>query len=179
MKKIISSNQIEDAIEYIADILNDRFTLIKDDCIAVVSVLDGGIYFTTDLTREFTFPHELHTFGINTYEKDCCFSTEKSVVITKTFDVDLLDKKHIIILDEFNDSGDTIRFILNYMKESYIFPQSISIATLIKRKSSTTTFSSDSLYCWGIEVEDDQWLVGYGLNDDLGHNRNLRDIYSL
>jgi hypoxanthine-guanine phosphoribosyltransferase len=50
-------------------------------------------------------------------------------------------------------------------------PNRISVVSLLKRRS-----DDHPIDLYGFEI-DDEWVVGYGL-DDMGLNRNLENIYA-
>ena len=54
-------------------------------------------------------------------------------------------------------------------------PSSITIVTLLTRESSPPP-PKPSHHAFTIK---DEWVIGYGLNDEKGYNRNLRSIWAL
>jgi hypoxanthine-guanine phosphoribosyltransferase len=53
------------------------------------------------------------------------------------------------------------------------------VVTLFKRKSQPSLILPvDGIHYNGFEVEE-EWLVGYGLDDENGYYRNLSNVYSV
>ena len=81
--------------------------------------------------------------------------------------------KHVLIIEEIIDSGRTLKFLFDRLKQSG--PASVEIVTLLD-KASKRVVDVQAKYV-GRPI-DDQFLVGYGL--DLEERcRNLPDVYYL
>jgi hypoxanthine phosphoribosyltransferase len=75
-----------------------------------------------------------------------------------------------LVVDDICDSGSSIMEML-FMVNSRI-PECVKVVTLLKRKGGV-----DLTNFHGFEI-DDEWVVGYGL-DDNGLKRELQDIYKV
>ena len=67
--------------------------------------------------------------------------------------------KDVIIVEDIVDSGNTIRYIKDIFKTRHV--NSIKVCSLIKRNRKE---HDDIVDYYGFIVDDDKWLVGYGLD---------------
>ena len=78
--------------------------------------------------------------------------------------------KQVYIVDDIVDTGKTMFEIL--LRVNDMRPADVKIVTLLKRKKDSPPVDH---FCFEI---DDEWVVGYGL-DDNSLKRNYRNIYKL
>jgi hypoxanthine phosphoribosyltransferase len=81
--------------------------------------------------------------------------------------------KHVYLVDDIYDSGNTMKAVIEYLEVKH--PASISIVTLLTRK--TSGIPSVPFYN-GFKI-DDEWVVGYGCDDERGFSRNLNAVFAL
>ena len=74
------------------------------------------------------------------------------------------------IIEDIIDSGETMKEVFFHLNSQ--LPKSINIVTLLKRKG-----SDHPMDFYGFEIND-EWVIGYGL-DDNWLQRNLPDIYKI
>ena len=128
-----------------------------------ICVLRGAFMFFTDLVKhmdecEIDFIRAKSYAGI----------TQGTVKITTSIDTDI-SRKDVYIIDDIFDTGETMNELLRHLK--LYDPKSITPVTLFKRWSSN---HPDLIY--GFELTDESWLVGYGLDNEKGFQRNLKHI---
>ena len=93
------------------------------------------------------------------------------MILDKSLDV---TNKHVYIIDDIYDSGITMNALANHF---YQFdPVSVQMVTLIKRYINEVNMPVGSLY--GFEITD-EWVVGFGMDDDLGKKRSLPYILAI
>ena len=131
-----------------------------------ICVLNGAFMFFTDLVKqvgkcEIDFIRAKSYAGI----------TQGTVKITKSIEIDI-SRKDVYLVDDIYDTGETMKELINHLK-SYE-PKSITPVTLFKRWNS---HHSDLIY--GFELKDETWLVGYGLDNEKGFQRNLKHILGI
>ncbi|WP_312322436.1 phosphoribosyltransferase family protein, partial [Soonwooa sp.] len=101
--------------------------------------------------------------------------TESSGIVFKEMELtkDIKDR-HIILMEDIVDTGNTIENLFTYFKETQR-PKSIKVASLLlKPDVYKKEFKIDYL---GKEIPN-KFVLGYGLDyDELG--RNLKDLYQL
>jgi hypoxanthine phosphoribosyltransferase len=131
-----------------------------------ICVLNGAFMFFTDLVKrvdecEIDFIRAKSYNGI----------TQSIVKISKSVEIDI-SRKDVYLIDDIYDTGETMKALTQHLNLSG--PKSITPVTLFKRWSS---HNPDLIY--GFELHDESWLVGYGLDDEKGLQRNLKHIVGL
>jgi hypoxanthine phosphoribosyltransferase len=136
----------------------------------IVGVLNGAVFFFTDLVRAMTIPLKIDFIRAASYGSGS--SSCGSVRLTKDLEIPVKDKP-VILVEDIIDTGLTLLKILDIMVKKS--PESIKICSLIdKQERREKNIPID--YC-GFQVKEG-FLVGYGMD----HNeqfRCLRDIYKL
>jgi len=136
----------------------------------LIGVLNGAVFFLTDLAREMTIPVKMDFVRAVSYGSGS--SSSGSVRLTKGLEIQTRDKP-VILIEDIIDTGLTLSKILDIMREKS--PESIKICALIdKQERREKNISVD--YC-GFKL-DEGFLVGYGL-DYNEQFRCLKDIYKL
>ena len=131
-----------------------------------ICILNGGFMFFTELVKHLSPNIEIDFIQASSYEgKD----NSGGVKITNELKTDLKGKQ-VYLVDDLVDTGNTMREILFYLEDYR--PSDVKIVTAFHRKNSP--HHVDHYAC---EVKD-EWLVGYGL-DDNGLKRNLPELYEL
>lgn len=164
MKKVYTEENIDTVTSRLAHSINGDY---EGKNPVIIGVLNGCYLFISDLTKKIKIDHEVDFVRIKSYHKNK--STGK-VHYTKKWEIDL-ENRHVIVCEDTVDSGLTLDQLLPRVRFSK--PASLEVVTLIKRASCQT----DIKYV-GITHENDDFLVGYGLDND-GKMRNLKDIYKL
>ena len=131
-----------------------------------ICVLNGAFMFFTDLVKrvdecEIDFIRAKSYNGI----------TQSIVKISKSVEIDI-SRKDVYLIDDIYDTGETMKALIQHLNISG--PKSITPVTLFKRWSS---HNPDLIY--GFELHDESWLVGYGLDDENGLQRNLKHIVGI
>ena len=131
-----------------------------------ICVLNGAFMFFTDLVKhvgecEIDFIRAKSYMGI----------TQTNVSISKSIEIDI-SRKDVYLVDDIYDTGETMKALIQHLNLNN--PKSITPITLFKRWSS---HNPDLIY--GFELQDESWLVGYGLDDENGLQRNLKHIVGL
>jgi len=143
--------------------------------LTVIAVLNGSLMFMADLLRRIPLPLKLDCLSVASYHGKA--QTSGEVIFNQIALPDVQDR-HILILDDILDSGNTLAAIREKLKTAR--PRSIKVCVLLsKKKQRSRKVDADYL---GFEIED-EFVVGYGLDYDQ-HYRNLpyvgvlrRDLY--
>jgi hypoxanthine phosphoribosyltransferase len=167
MVPILSRAQIEKKVHELANRIS------KDYCgkeIVLVGVLKGAFIFLADLVRELAVPAQIAFIRLASYGANT--STSGRIRITKDIELDI-QGRHVLIVEDIVDSGLTIAYLLNHLKQRR--PESIRICALIdKRERRKVRLQVD----YAGHVVDQGFLVGYGLDFDEKY-RNLPEVYHL
>jgi len=165
--KYLNRHEIDAAVQNIANRINADY---EGQSVVLVGVLKGAIVFMADLVRHLKMDVEVEFVRLSSYGK--ARTSSGTVTILKDIQADIRGK-HVLIVEEIIDSGRTLKFLYERLKQSG--PVSVEIVTLLD-KSSKRVVDVPVKYV-GRTIED-QFLVGYGL--DLEERcRNLPDVYYL
>ena len=134
-----------------------------------LGVLSGAFLFLSDLVRKTTFDSRLAFVKISSYE-----GIESTGNIKQHLGIDFdIEGKDIIIVEDIVETGHSMNYLLDYLKQRN--PSSISICTLFFKPEKF-------LYEYNIDYIampiGNEFIVGYGLDyNQIG--RSLKDIYVL
>ncbi|HWY40475.1 MAG TPA: hypoxanthine phosphoribosyltransferase [Chthoniobacterales bacterium] len=132
--------------------------------LTVIAVLNGSLVFMADLMRRIQLPLRLDCLSVASYHGKAQTSGE---VIFKQVALPDVQDRHILILDDILDSGNTLAAIRERLETAR--PRSIKICVLLsKKKERAHKVDADYL---GFEIGD-EFVVGYGLDYDERY-RNL------
>jgi hypoxanthine phosphoribosyltransferase len=153
IEKIIYTNeQIVEASKKMAAELNEEY---KGKEVVIVSILSGALPFTMELIKHLEFDVYLDFLKSSSYEFDKKISEPKIEYAAK---IPLTDR-HVIIVDEIIDSGETIEKVTRVL-EGYQ-PASIAIAALLVKPERIKPTVKE-FYCY--EHATDDFLIGFGLD---------------
>jgi hypoxanthine phosphoribosyltransferase len=168
---LISRDRIADRINELGQQIRDDLESIDDDGeIMLVPILTGSIIFVADLMR--CLPQKIR-IGVVTASSYPGKSTQsKGVQIAGALPNDL-EGKHVLIVDDILDSGNTIRVVREEIAKRH--PKSVRACVLL-RKTIPSAMETPCEYV-GFDIPD-AFVVGYGLDYD-DYYRNLPDIGTL
>lgn len=132
--------------------------------VIVIGILRGSIMFMADLSRHFEFACSLEFMALSSYGNGTTSSGQ--VQITKDLTCDI-EGKHILVIEDIMDSGNTLAYLLNVLKQRR--PASVRLCVLLDnpaRRKQNVEIS----YC-GFQIPN-AFVVGYGL-DYAQYYRNL------
>jgi hypoxanthine phosphoribosyltransferase len=165
--KYLTQNDIDVSVQSLAQKINQDY---QGQDVVLVGVLKGAILFMADLARALKMNTEIEFVRLSSYGK--ARTSSGTVTIIKDIQADIRNK-HVLIVEEIIDSGRTLKFLYDRLKQSS--PASVEIVTLLDKASKRVV---DVPVKYIGRTIDDQFLVGYGL--DLEERcRNLPDIYYL
>lgn len=169
MKVLFEKPQIENRIKEIGvQILNRH----KEETtpIVLIGVLNGGFMFYSKLVDQLAL-----------LDPQCDFIRVKSykgrehevpeIIIPSSLDV---KNKFVYIIDDIYDTGLTMQVLKNQFTN--LGASGVSVVTLIKRAINEVDMPMNSLY--GFEIHD-EWVVGYGMDDEEGRKRSLPYILAV
>ena len=122
----------------------------------IVSILKGGVYFLTDLTRSINIPHVIDFMVVSSYGD----SQETSGIVRLVKDLkEDIRRRHVILIEDIIDTGLTLDYLLKNLKARE--PASIEVCSFLS-KPSRRKIEVPVKYL-GYEVPD-EFAVGYGLD---------------
>lgn len=128
-----------------------------------ICVLNGAFMFFTDLVKNVN-ECEIDFISAKSYTG----TTQGEIKLLKDITVDITGRD-VYLIDDIFDSGNTINFLTQHLAHQK--PKSIVPVVLFKKWCST---HPELIY--GFELENESWLIGYGLDDEKGLRRNLKHI---
>ena len=167
MRELISAKDIEIKTKIIGKQIAAEHRGDKTPII-MVGLLNGCFAFYSDLVRAMPIDVECDFMRVKSYVN----RKQGDIQITKDLET-RIKGKHVYLVDDILDSGNTMNAVLDYLQVKK--PASISIVTLITRETSPTP-EQKSYHAFTIK---DEWIVGYGMDNDKGHMRNLPSIWAL
>lgn len=132
--------------------------------LTIIAVLNGSLMFMADLLRRIPLPLKLDCLSVASYHGKARTSGE---VIFKQIALPDVQGRHILILDDILDSGNTL--VALWEKLLAAGPRSIRVCVLLS-KNTHRACAVNADYV-GFEIED-EFVVGYGLDYDERY-RNL------
>ena len=167
MEILIPEYKIERRVRAMAHRLSEEHKASDNSLPPVmICVLNGAFMFFTDLVKDMGIDVQIDFIRAKSYEgKD----NSGGVKITKHLDLELKGKR-VYIVEDIIDTGQTMIEILQHVNDK--MPAEVNIVTLVQRKEAKMPIDH---YCFEI---DEEWIVGYGL-DDNSLKRNYRNIYKI
>jgi len=166
LEEIFSQAEIETRIAELAQQISQDYT---GKTPILIGVLNGSIFFLTDLAKRLTVDCELDFIKVSSYHS----GTQSSGTVRLLKDIScIVTDRDVIIVEDIIDSGLTARFLKHRILENS--PKSVTFASLLlKPECLKLKFKADYI---GFEVPD-RFLVGYGLDLDQKF-RNLPSIWA-
>ena len=164
LRVLMSEEQIKTRIQEMGDELYDQF---ENKNPMFVGVLNGCFIFMADLVRATQLKSEVEFIGLSSY-KNGTVSTG-NVQITRDLQRDITGR-HIIIVEDILDSGNTLYFLKGYLMSKGA--ASVSIATLLDKPERREKPIKADYFCFEVPNE---FVVGYGL-DYAERYRNLPEV---
>jgi hypoxanthine phosphoribosyltransferase len=162
----IPFEQIQKSVEKLAAEIESDY---QGKEVVFVGVLNGAFRFVSELMNSIDLPCEVSFVKMASYEGT---STTGEVNQLIGFN-EPLTNKHVIVLEDIVDTGNTVVKIMQEMNNMQA--ASVAIATLLFKPEA---YKKDIPVKYvGIEIPND-FIVGFGLDFD-GLGRNLNDIYKI
>jgi hypoxanthine phosphoribosyltransferase len=162
MKILFDKQKIQDKIFKLAFKISQRH---RNDStpIVFVCVLNGGFMFFSDLIKNISPSNfECDFIRVKSY-----LGQEQGEIITIKGIETSIENKHVYLIDDIYDSGRTVDYLIKNLSKRN--PKSINVVTVIKREKNAVSIENlDYLF----EIKD-EWVWGYGMDDEDGFHRNL------
>lgn len=134
-----------------------------------IGILKGSFIFLADLVRAFDADHEMEFLSLTRYD-----STRKdptSVRVLHDLGVSIGGRLVIVVEGIRSCNGTKIEYIDRFLRLHE--PEDVVYAAMVRQKGSAK--GPIPLNTWGIEIEDHEYAVGYGLDLEERY-RNLAQI---
>ena len=154
---LIDENVLQNRVSQLGQQISADYADCDD--LLLLCILKGGVMFLCDLTRHITVPHEIDFLAVSSYGKGVRESTGNVRI-----DMDLsegVEGRHLIIVEDIIDSGQTLRFVMDVLKARR--PASLKLCTLLDKPSKRTV--QIPIDYTGFEIPN-KFVFGYGLDLD-------------
>ena len=161
IRVLLTEKEVDEKIQEIGEQISRDYAGKQ---VHLVCVLKGGSFFMCELAKRITIPVSLDFMSVSSYGS----ATKSSgvVKIVKDLDEPLKDKE-VIIIEAIVDSGRTLNYLLEYLKNQE--PKSLRLCTLLDKPDRRVVNVEVDYTCFHIP---DEFVVGYGL-DYAQKYRNL------
>ena len=168
MEQAISEKQLDFKLKLIATQISDEH---RDDPtpVVLVCILNGGFMFFSALVKQITVPIEIDLFRVKSY----LGIQQGDLVITKDLETKIKNK-HVYLVDDILDSGNTMKAVSKFLQVKE--PKSITPIAAIYKENGDFDKVLHILHQPTDSISN-PWYIGYGMDDENGHNRNLSTIY--
>lgn len=174
IKVLYSRAKIQSIVKSLAKrIDHDYGNTNKNKSLVVISVLKGAFIFTADLIREVKLPVQLEFVRISSYGSK---QVSSGKIEAPLLSLPNLNARNVLIVEDIVDSGRTVSFLKEYVRDQYK-PKSLKVACLLNKEARREVDIKPDYI--GFDV-DDYFLVGYGLDsaEEYRHLPYLAAIYS-
>ena len=176
MKPLLLEKDIWIKTKILAKQISDKHRGDKTP-VVLIGLLNGCFMFYSDLARSVDIDIECDFMRVKSYVGK---HKQGDIQITKDLET-AIKGKHVYLVDDIYDTGNTMKAVAEYLEVKK--PTSINITTLVKRKENTwdplkLESSPIGSFTYGFEIGD-EWIIGYGCDDEKGYYRNYPSIYSL
>lgn len=168
MTQLLSAKEIDFKTKVIAKQISAEHQGDKTP-VVMVGLLNGAFMFYADLVRNMTVDVECDFMRVKSYVNK---HKQGDIQILKDLETPIKGK-HVYLVDDIYDTGNTMRAVIEYLEVKH--PASISIVTLITRKTSDVP----TVPFYNAFKIDNEWIVGYGMDDEKGYSRNLNGVFAL
>lgn len=163
MYTLITQDQIQKRLKEIAQQIDENYKEIT-----LLVTLTGGVFTAIDLSKYITIPVKFEFVKISSYghERQAGIVDLKWISATKNSNLG-----NVIIVDDIYDTGNTMDYLIKYIKSNYHY-STIDTMVLLE-KPARHEIPLDITYT-GFVIED-KFVYGYGLDLD-DYERNITDI---
>lgn len=166
VKTLIEKEKIKQRIDEIANQISEEY---NGEDIIMICVLKGAAYFALDLSKKIKKSDVIMDFvKVSSYGKN-----QRETTGNINFKLDIsenIEGKNVIIVEDIIDSGITLNYLYNYLKEKN--PKTLKICVLLDKKERRV--KPIKVDYTGFEI-DNKFVLGYGLDYDEKY-RNLEYI---
>jgi hypoxanthine phosphoribosyltransferase len=171
MKTLYPNNKIQEALFKKAMALNNIISTDPDMKDPVcLPVLQGATPFFVDISRNFAWNPIVDYVGVSSYEG----TSRQTINAYKMPKPDLIAGKAVMIFDDILDSGTTMDFLV----KTCFSLGATAVMPVVLLKRSATPYVNDPRAKELLSVFEigDEWVWGYGMDDEEGRCRAYKHI---
>ena len=162
IRVLLSEEEVAKRIKEMGEVISSDY---EGRPLHLICILKGGVFFTCELAKRISLPLTLDFMSVSSYGS----GTVSSGVVRIIKDLDEpLEGKHVLIVEDIIDSGQTLAYLIEVLKQRG--PADIRLCTLLDKPERRVKKQVKVDYtCFTIP---DEFVVGYGLDFDQKY-RNL------
>ena len=161
IRVLLTEEEVNKRISEVAAQINKDY---EGRPVHLICILKGGVFFTCELAKRLDLSVSLDFMSVSSYGS----GTESSGIVKIVKDLEPLEGKDVIIVEDIIDSGRTLAYLIEVLKQRN--PKSIELCTLLDKPERRVKKQVQVKYtCFTIP---DEFVVGYGLDYDQKY-RNL------
>ena len=149
-----------------AEISEDYRKLEENLEIVVVGLLNGAVCFLVDLVKHLELPYIVDFMGLSSYHGS---QSKGAVEMKKDMSFDP-SGKHILIVEDIVDTGNTLMWLRNYLKSKKC--ASIRVVCLLDKKEGRKAENAQVIVDYVGFFCPNKFVVGYGLD----YNQRYRGL---
>ena len=154
----------EDIAKRVSELADTLYQKFGDEEVTFVCTLKGAVFFACDLLKSYKGDARMDFLRVSSYEGE---SSTGKINLKLPLKAENINDKNVVILEDIVDTGYTLNYIRNYVKE--MNPKSYTECTLLDKKARRVIDINPDYSGF---VIDDLFVVGYGLDYDQRY-RNL------
>ena len=154
----------EELTSRIAEMGKDITRDFSGKAVKLICVLKGGVFFTCELAKRINLDLAMDFMSVSSYGNGT--QTSGAVRIVKDLD-EPIENEHIIVVEDIIDSGVTLNYLLNLLKDRK--PASLSLCAMLDKPDRRKVDVKVDYV--GFTVPD-EFVIGFGL-DYAQKYRNL------
>ena len=164
----LTNEELQKAIKDLAEKVYEDY---KDEVPVFIGVLNGVFMFFSDFMKYYPGRCEVAFLQVSSYNG----GLQSTGIVYKKMDLTKdVEGRHIILMEDIVDTGNTIESLLEYFKNTHR-PKSLKVAPLLLKPE---VFKKNFTIDYVAKEIPNKFVLGYGLDyDELG--RNLPDLYQL
>lgn len=154
IKVLINEKRLNERIKQVAEEISSDY---KNEEIVLVCILKGATYFAIDLSKKIT-----DSVVILDFMRASSYGNSRETTENVELTIDLstnIENKNVIIVEDIIDSGYTLNYLYDYLKNKN--PKTLKICVLLDKKERRK--KNIKVDYTAFEVEN-KFIVGYGLD---------------
>jgi len=164
-KPFITREEIDESVKKLADQIQKDYA---DKSPTFLVILNGAFMFASDLVKKYNGDCKMSFMQLSSYR-----GLKSTGEVKNLIDAQHLEDEDVIIVEDIVDTGNSLDYILDYLKNKNI--RSKRIASLFHKPDA---YQKNHRIDYIGKSIPDKFIVGYGL-DYNGLGRNLPDVYQL
>lgn len=152
---LIPEDEVRRRIKEMADELSKKY---KGKDVLIVGILNGSVYFLTELTQKMSIPVEIDFMAASSYGSGTVSSGR--VLVTKDLERSV-EGKHVIIVEDIVDTGQTLHLLTEMLLARH--PASLELCVLLDKPDRRKVCLNAAHI--GFKIPD-KFVVGWGLDYD-------------